>query len=68
MKKLCSVLMMFVFLAVAAPGFASLDDTRETIAQNYGDFRLVIDSDNQPWTKEQWEKSGYKKAQADTYT
>jgi len=68
MKKLCSLLMMFVILAVAAPAFASLDDTRETIAQTYGDFRLVIDSDNQPWTKEQWEKSGYKKAQADTYT
>ena len=68
MKKLCFVLMVFCVLAVAAPAFANLDDTRETIAQRYGDYRLVIDSDNQPWTKEQWEKSGYKKAQADTFT
>ena len=68
MKKICSLLMLLAIMAVAAPAFASLDDTRETIAQTYGDFRLVIDSDNQPWTKEQWEKSGYKKAQADTFT
>ena len=68
MKKLMVMMMTLCILAVAAPAFASLDDTRETIGQTYGDYRLVIDSDNQPWTKEQWEKSGYKKAQADTYT
>jgi len=68
MKKLIAVMMMVGILAFAVPVFASLDDTRETIARTYGDYRLVIDSDNQPWTKEQWEKSGYKKAQADTYT
>ena len=47
MKKICSLLMLLAIMAVAAPAFASLDDTRETIAQTYGDFRLVIDSDNQ---------------------
>jgi len=68
MKKLILAMMALCILAAAATAFASLDDTRETIAQTYGDYRLVIDTDNQPWTKEQWEKSGYKKAQADTYT
>lgn len=68
MKKLLAVLMMGAMLTVAAPASANLDDTRETISKSYGDYRLVIDSDNQPWTKEQWEKSGSKKAQADTFT
>lgn len=68
MKKLIFLLTVICVLTVAVPVFANLDDTRETIAQRYGDYRLVIDSDNQPWTKEQWEKSGYKKAQADTFT
>ncbi len=68
MKKLIFLLTVLCVLTVAVPVFANLDDTRETIARQYGDYRLVIDSDNQPWTKEQWEKSGYKKAQADTFT
>jgi hypothetical protein len=68
MKKLLLFMMVLCIMAVAAPALASLDDTRETISQRYGDYRLVLDGDNQPWTKEQWEKSGYKKAQADTYT
>ena len=68
MKKLGFLLMVSCMLAFGTTAFANLDDTRDTIAQHYGDYRLVIDSDNQPWTKEQWEKSGYKKAQADTYT
>lgn len=69
MKKLFLIVAMCM-LTVVAPttALASLEDTRATIAQQYGDYRLVIDSDNQPWTKEQWEKSGYKKAQADTFT
>ena len=68
MKKLFSILMALTVWIIALPVMANLDDTKVTIAQKYGDFRLVIDNDNQPWTKEQWEKSGYKKAQADTYT
>ncbi len=68
MKKLFTLFLIGVIISVSAPALANLEDTRETIAQNYGDYRLVIDSDNQPWTKEQWEKSGHKKAQADTYT
>lgn len=68
MKKLFLGLTMLLIWAVTAPVLANLDDTRETIAQRYGEYRLVIDKDNQPWTKEQWEKSGYKKARPDTYT
>jgi hypothetical protein len=68
MKKFLLGWLVLGILLAGTPAFAGLGDTKETIGQQYGDFRLVIDSDNQPWTKEQWEKSGYKKAQADTYT
>lgn len=67
MKKLMAILLATFILAVAAPVLANLDDTKETITQKYGDYSIIIDTDNQLWTKEQWEKSGYKKAQADTY-
>ena len=68
MKKMILAGLALCILLTGTPAFAGLGDTRETIAQQYGDYRLVIDTDNQPWTKEQWEKSGYKKAQADTFT
>lgn len=68
MKKLILAGLALCILLTGSPAFAGLGDTRETIGQQYGDYRLVLDTDNQPWTKEQWEKSGYKKAQADTYT
>ena len=68
MKKLLSVCLALLVWVVVVPALANIDDTKVTIAQQYGDYRLVIDSENQPWTKEQWEKSGFKKAQADTYT
>lgn len=68
MKKFLGCLIVLLVMSLASSAMANLEDTRETIAQTYGDYRLVIDTDNQPWTKEQWEKSGHKKAQADTYT
>jgi hypothetical protein len=69
MKKLLLFVMLSILTVVTPlPALASMNDTQATIAQQYGDYRLVIDTDNQPWTKEQWEKSGYKKAQADTFT
>ena len=68
MKKMILAGLALCILLTGTPAFAGLGDTRETIGQQYGDYRLVIDTDNQPWTKEQWEKSGYKKAQADTFT
>ena len=67
MRKLLSLLMALLVWMMAVPAMASLDDTRATIAQEYGEYRRVIDTDNQPWTREQWEKTGYKKAQADTF-
>lgn len=68
MKKMLLAGLALCVLLNGTPAFAGLGDTREAIGQQYGDYRLVIDTDNQPWTKEQWEKSGYKKAQADTFT
>ncbi|GMB01932.1 hypothetical protein [Pelosinus sp. IPA-1] len=59
---ICS--MLFLFSSVA---FASLDDTKLTIEKQYGDYRLLIDSDNQLWTKADWEARGSKKAKAASY-
>lgn len=68
MKKIISVLIFTMLFAVAGVASANLDDTRATIAQRYGDYRLVIDTDNQLWTKADWEGKGQKKAKAAAYT
>ena len=67
MKRLLGIILMMAVMVTAAPVQANLDDTRASIESRYGEYRLVLDLDNQPWTKEQWEKNGYKKASAATY-
>jgi len=62
MLLICS--MLFLFSSVA---FASLDDTKLSIEKQYGDYRLLIDSDNQLWTKADWEAKGSKRAKAAAY-
>jgi hypothetical protein len=47
--------------------FASLNDNKAAMQTQYGDYRLIIDSDNQLWTKAEWETKGYKKAKAASY-
>ncbi len=68
MKRIISGLIFTMLFTVAGVASAKLDDTRSTIAQQYGDYRLVIDSDNQLWTKLDWEEKGSKKAKAACYT
>ncbi len=68
MKRIVSALIFTMLFTVAGVASASLEDTRATIAQQYGDYRLVIDSDNQLWTKADWEEKGYKKTKAGAYT
>lgn len=67
MKKWLMFLLAGTILAANAIAFANLDDTKTTIAAKYGDYRLVIDTDNQPWTKEEWDTKGYQRAKASSY-
>lgn len=68
MKKWLIALGTSVLLtAGSALALANPDDTRGSIAARYGDYRLVIDTDNQPWTKEEWLTKGIKRAQAASY-
>ena len=73
MKKISVMTTVFTLLAVCLlvlppVAQANLDDTRATIAAQYGDYRLVIDTDNQKWTKDQWETKGKLRAKASSYT
>ncbi|SDF51231.1 hypothetical protein [Sporolituus thermophilus] len=67
MKKLTALVLAALILATAGTAFANLDDTRATIAARYSEYRLVIDTDNQLWTKAEWEATGYKKAKAASF-
>lgn len=67
MKKIIA-LSLFVLLTLScASAFASLHDTRATIAAQYGEYRFVIDNDNQLWTKADWDAKGSKRAVANSY-
>jgi hypothetical protein len=52
---------------LSSVAFASLDDNKISIQQQYGDYRLVIDTDNQLWTKADWEVKGFQRAKASAY-
>lgn len=67
MKKWLTFILAGMILATNAIAFANLNDTRATIAAKYGDYRLVLDTDNQPWTKEEWDTKGYQRAKASSY-
>lgn len=68
MRNYLAALMAVAILGSAQVAFASLDDTKETIAQQYGAYRMVIDSDNQLWSRLDWESKGQYKAKASSYT
>lgn len=68
MKKWLIALGTGVLLtAGSAIVLANPDDTRASIASRYGDYRLVIDTDSQPWTKDEWLAKGIKRAKASAY-
>jgi hypothetical protein len=62
MKKLMVSLLFVLMIFSASQAFAALDETRPAINAKYGEFRLVVDTDSQLWTKAEWEAGGYKKA------
>lgn len=66
MKK-CIVLTLLMLLAVGmGTASAAVGDSRANTAALYGDYRIVIDTDNQLWTKLDWEASGHKYAKEST--
>lgn len=67
MKKILVVLSCLALWLMSSVAFAALDDTRATIASQYGEYRLVIDTDNQLWTKADWETKGVQRAKAASY-
>ena len=54
-------------LAFGSIALANPNDTKATIASRYGDYRLVIDLDNQIWTKDEWLTKGMKRARASAF-
>lgn len=67
MKKIITALVFSMVCMISTVAFASLDDNKISIQQQYGDYRLLIDSDNQLWTKADWEAKGSKRAKAASY-
>lgn len=67
MKKRIGILVFSLLLMMSTAAFANLNDSKESIKNQYGEYRLIIDSDNQLWTKADWEAKGYKKAKAASY-
>jgi hypothetical protein len=67
MKKLVLLTLFIFVLACSGQAFAGLNDTRADIEKTYGGYRMVVDSDNQLWAREEWEAKGHKKAQAGGY-
>lgn len=67
MRKIVAVFVFSLLVAASSVAFANLNDNRATTEKQYGDYRLLIDSDNQLWTKADWEAKGNKRAKAASY-
>lgn len=68
MKKLAVAALLAVITATSSTAFASLDDTKQSIASQYGECRMVIDTDNQLWPSSEWDQRGRQRAKAASYT
>lgn len=67
MKKLAAAALMAVMTITGSTAFASLDDTKASISKQYGEYRMVIDTDNQLWPKADWEQKGRQRAKAASF-
>lgn len=67
MKKILFLFLLICIASTAGIAQANLDDTRDATAARYGEYRILIDTDNQLWTKEEWETRGYQRAKAAAY-
>ena len=66
MKKYVVLTLLLLLVTAVGTAFAAVGDTRSDTATLYGDYRIIIDTDNQPWTKLDWEGSGHKAAKEST--
>jgi hypothetical protein len=67
MKKIVAIFLFALLTISASQAFAALSDNQSSIAAQYGECRLVVDTDNQLWTKDEWQKAGSVKAKAGGY-
>jgi len=67
MKKLIALGVFVALTFLSGQAFASLNDTRASVLARYGEYRLVVDTDGQLWTKAEWESGGSEKAKAGGY-
>ncbi|MEG6586952.1 hypothetical protein [Dendrosporobacter sp. 1207_IL3150] len=54
-------------MLTSSVAFANLDDNKETIDAKYGEYRLIVDTDNQIWAKAEWETKGAQRAKPASY-
>lgn len=66
-KFITAAALCVVMSASAGTAFASLDDNRRSISDQYGEYRMVVDTDNQLWPKQEWEEKGRLRAKAGIY-
>lgn len=66
MKKIVAGTLAALMLS-SGVALAGLDDDKESIADQYGEYRMVIDTDNQIWARAEWEGRGVDRAKADSY-
>lgn len=67
MRKIVAILVFSLLVVFSSVAFANLNNDRANVEKEYGDYRLIIDSDNQLWTKADWEVKGKKRAKAASY-
>lgn len=67
MKKLVALILFVFLLGCSGQAFAALTDTRAAIEKDYGGYRMVVDTDSQLWTREEWEAKGHLRAVANVY-
>lgn len=66
MRKFVIFILSLLLVTTMGTAFAAVGHSRSDTAALYGEYRIVIDDDNQLWTKLDWETSGHKYAKEAT--
>ncbi|MDF2502327.1 MAG: hypothetical protein K0Q77_3041 [Anaerosporomusa subterranea] len=66
MKKFVVFTLLLLMATTMGTAFAAVGNSRSDTAALYGEYRIVVDADNQLWTKLDWEQSGHKYAKEAT--
>jgi hypothetical protein len=67
MKRIVATCIAMMLFSICGSAFANLNDTRSSVTSLYGEYRMLIDTDNQPWTKAEWDTKGFQRAKAASY-